>query len=127
MTVADTDVLVDALRGHEPSASRVASELQAGRLLTSAISRFELMSGAHTRSQQEAVRTLLSGIPALPLDDGAADRAAEVRKRLEKRGEGIGMADSLIAGIVLENGAALMTRNRKHFERVEGLRLASLG
>jgi len=36
------------------------------------------------------------------------------------------MADSLIAGIVLTPDAILLTRNRKHFERVEGLKLASL-
>jgi predicted nucleic acid-binding protein len=34
------------------------------------------------------------------------------------------MADSLIAGIVTSNGGALLTRNRRHFERVPGMRLA---
>ncbi len=36
------------------------------------------------------------------------------------------MADSLIAGIVLTTGATLLTRNRRHFERVPDLRLATL-
>ena len=36
----------------------------------------------------------------------------------------IGMADSLIAGIALTADLALLTRNRRHFERVEGLMLA---
>ena len=31
------------------------------------------------------------------------------------------MADSLIAGMVLEHGAALLTRNRRHFGKVAGL------
>jgi predicted nucleic acid-binding protein len=34
------------------------------------------------------------------------------------------MADSLIAGIALAQGATLLTRNRRHFARVEGLKLA---
>jgi predicted nucleic acid-binding protein len=34
------------------------------------------------------------------------------------------MADSLIAGIVLAQAATLLTRNRRHFERVAGLKLA---
>jgi predicted nucleic acid-binding protein len=38
----------------------------------------------------------------------------------------MGMADSLISGIVLQNGMGLLTRNRRHFERVAGLRLAEL-
>ena len=36
------------------------------------------------------------------------------------------MADSLIAGIAMTHDALLLTRNRKTFERVEGLKLATL-
>jgi predicted nucleic acid-binding protein len=46
-----------------------------------------------------------------------------VRRDLQKAGVPIGMADSLIAGIVLEHGGRLLTRNQRHFERVEGLPL----
>jgi len=35
------------------------------------------------------------------------------------------MGDSLIAGIVLANGGTLLTGNRKHFERVPGLKLSA--
>lgn len=38
----------------------------------------------------------------------------------------IGRADSVIAGIALARGAELLTRNRRQFERVRGLRLAAL-
>ena len=41
-------------------------------------------------------------------------------------GQTIGMADSLIAGIALAQGRILLTRNRRHFERVSGLELAEL-
>jgi predicted nucleic acid-binding protein len=46
--------------------------------------------------------------------------------KLEARGEGVGMADYLIAGICLARRATLLTKNRKHFERVPGLLLATL-
>jgi tRNA(fMet)-specific endonuclease VapC len=69
---------------------------------------------------------LLDPLITLPLNRTAADRAASVRKALERQGQGIGMADSLIAGIVLARGGILLTRNRKHFERVDGLKLATL-
>ena len=36
------------------------------------------------------------------------------------------MADYLIAGICLERGAILLTRNLDHFERVDGLKLGRL-
>jgi predicted nucleic acid-binding protein len=122
MIVADTDVLIDFLAGVEPLASRVAGEIEAG-LATTAVSRFELRAGARTPRQERAVSRLLEGLLTLPLDPTAADRAAVVRRSLEKAGIGIGMADSLIAGIALAHGARLMTRNRRHFGRVAGLTL----
>lgn len=123
MIVADTDVLIDFLAGVNPAFSRVRSELERGHLQTTAITRFELLSGAGNPKQEARIRDLLEAVPALPLDARAADCAAEVRRTLERRGESIGMADSLIAGIVLVHGGLLLTRNRRYFERVEGLPL----
>ncbi len=123
MIVADTDVLIDFL-AHKGLAERVAFELERGDLRTTAISRFELMAGARSVRQQAAVLDLLEALPTLPLDQAAADDAARVRRDLEAKGEGIGMADSLIAGIVRHHGGILLTRNRRHFGRVDGLTLS---
>jgi tRNA(fMet)-specific endonuclease VapC len=125
--VADTDVLIDYLGGHEPGAARIALELERGDLRTTAITRFELLSGARGSKQQEKILELLGVVGTLPLDAAAADRAASVRRALEEKGTGIGMADSLIAGIVLLADGILLTRNRDHFKRVEGLHLGRLG
>ena len=124
MTVADTDVLIDFLAGAEPAAEWVATELERGSLLTTVISRFELLSGARNQRQENSIRQLLAAVPTLDLGDEAADKAAEVRRLLDRSGASIGMADSLIAGIVLVHGAVFLTRNRRHFERVPELRIA---
>lgn len=126
MTIADTDVLIDSLRGAQPATAQVRTELERGSLCTTVISRFELLSGARTPRQEATIRELLAAIVSLPVDEEAADRAAQVRRSLERFGEPIGMADSLIAGIALARGAALLTRNRRHFGRVPGLRLVNL-
>ncbi|MBI1788443.1 MAG: type II toxin-antitoxin system VapC family toxin [Acidobacteria bacterium] len=123
MMVADTDVLIDYLGGHAPGAIRVAKEMERGRLRTTVISRFELLSGARDRRQEARIRVLLGAAPALPLDEQGADRAAQVRRALEQAGEMIGMADSLIAGITLAHGGTLLTRNQRHFSRVAGLQI----
>ena len=124
MIVADTDVLIDYLEGRQPGAQAVAAEIVTGRLQTTVITCFELLSCARRSRHQKVIQTLLDSIPALSLDRASAHRAAEVRLGLEQLGIGIGMADSLIAGIVLLHGASLLTRNRQHFERVPGLSLA---
>jgi predicted nucleic acid-binding protein len=36
-----------------------------------------------------------------------------------------GLADCQIAAVAIEDGAQLLTFNRRHFERVPGLRLAT--
>lgn len=126
MIVADTDVLIDFLAGRDPAAARIGFELERGDLRTTAITRFELLAGAKTRRQQAMVYDLLGALATLPLDSSAADKAADVRRSLEQEGKAIGMGDSLIAGILLDVNGILLTRNRKHFERVAGLKLGTL-
>ena len=123
MTVADTDVLIDYLTG-KGEANAVERLLRSGALRTTVITRFELLSGAKSEKQLTRLRQLLAAVPSLELDDAAADAASAVRRSLEEAGNPIGMADSLIAGIVTSNGGTLLTRNRRHFERIAGLKLA---
>ncbi|MBI5853709.1 MAG: type II toxin-antitoxin system VapC family toxin [Nitrospirae bacterium] len=124
LLIADTDVLIDFLAGHNPTADRIALHLEEGTLCTTTVTRFELLSGARTATQERRIRQLLEALPTLPLDDAAADQAAHVRQTMERNGTSIGMGDSLIAGIVLCHRGILLTRNRRHFEIVPGLNLA---
>jgi tRNA(fMet)-specific endonuclease VapC len=121
MMVADTDVLIDFLQGAEPAARRIGRELEHQALVTTVITRLELLAGARYDRQRHLIGELLSALPCLPLDEVAADRAAAVRQTLVADGVDIGMGDSLIAGIVLVHRGILLTRNRRHFERVPEL------
>ena len=123
MTVADTDVLIDYLAG-KGEADAVEQLLRRGVLRTTVITRFELLSGAKNPKQLALLIQLLEAVPSLGLDDPAADAASEIRRSLDRSGNPIGMADSLIAGIVVTNSGTLLTRNRRHFERVPGITLA---
>jgi predicted nucleic acid-binding protein len=123
MTIADTDVLIDYLAG-KGEADAVERLLLRGAIRTTVISRCELLSSAKNAKQLARLLQLLEVVPSLALDDQAADAAAGIRRSLERSGNSIGMADSLIAGIVTSNGGTLLTRNRRHFERVPGLTLA---
>ena len=123
MILADTDVLIDYLAGIPPITDQVSEYVDSDALHTSAITCFELLSGAREGKRGDAVRRLVARIPVLSLDRDAAVRAAVVRQRLERSGFPIPMADSLIAGIALTNDLPLLTRNQKHFRRIEDLRL----
>ena len=126
MIVADTDVMIDSLRGTDPAWSRIDLELSTGRLATTVITAFELLSGARRSTQRTRIEDLLSAMTILPLEPEAGEIATGIRRHLESRGEGIGLADYLIAGIRLSRNAMLLTRNRGHFQRVQDLHLATL-
>jgi tRNA(fMet)-specific endonuclease VapC len=99
--------------------------LSTGRLTTTSINAFEVLSGAVAKRDQKKVSVLLEAVVVLPVDGRAAELAARVRRDLEADGEGIGMADYLIAGVCLAHGAALLTRNLDGFRRVPDLQIAA--
>jgi len=119
--IADSDVLIDALRGRPSARARIAEALAAGTLATTAVTAFELRSGADSDRARAAIGLLLAPLEILPFDQAAAGAAARIRRELESNGQPIGMADYMIAGICLVRSAALLTRNREHFGRVSGL------
>jgi tRNA(fMet)-specific endonuclease VapC len=123
LILADTDVLIDYLTGVQPIADRVRTYIESDRLQTSAVTCFELLSGAREGRRGQKTRDFVEAVPVLPLDRESAARAATVRQTLEDHGFPIGMADSLIAGIAVVNDLPLLTRNRMHFEHIEGLSL----
>jgi tRNA(fMet)-specific endonuclease VapC len=127
LIIADTDVLIDYLAGTQPAADQVRAYAESDSLQTSAITCFELLSGARDNKRGNRVRRLVAAIPVLPLDREAAAVAAVVRQGMARSGASIGMADSLIAGVAMAHNLPLLTRNREHFENIQGLRLLPVG
>ena len=119
--IADSDVLIDFLRGHGEGARHVALELESRSLATTAITSFEIRSGAHSTKQRKSVDALLEAVIILPFGAEEARIAADIRIQLESHGQSIGMADYMIAAVCIANQGLLLTRNRKHFERIPDL------
>lgn len=88
MIVADSDVLIDALRGREPAKSRIAAQIRQGSLATTSVSVFELFSGVKDDIHRAKVERLLAALVLLPFDERAGIAAAEIRKTLESKGLG---------------------------------------
>ena len=106
----DTDVCIDHLRG-----SRVLSGATAGASY-SLITRCELFSGHAT--DEARVRRLLDALTEIGLDRALIERAGRLRRVLSLR-----TPDAIIAATALEYGLALVSRNRRDFANVRGLRL----
>jgi predicted nucleic acid-binding protein len=104
---------------------RIELEIKTGHLATTAINTFELLSGAKSAAEIEKVSRLLAALTVLGVSPEASERAAAVRRTLESQGQGIGLADYLIAGVCLVNGGVLLTRNQEHFGRVPDLKIGA--
>lgn len=126
LIVADTDVLIDALQGIPGVTGLVEDLLRARRLTTTAITRIELGFGAVKKKEKAQVEALLASVPVLPLDAEAAALAAQLGASLRASGTIIPMADLATAGICLTLDVPLLTRNRRHFELIDALRLAEV-
>lgn len=110
--LVDTDVFIDHLRG------AVALVPGRHRLHYSVVTRAELFAGN--------TATKLSGQLLAPFRELAVDRAVAERGGRIAREFGVRLPDALIAATALEHGLGLVTRNRKHFDPIRGLRLRSL-
>lgn len=127
MYLIDTDVALFAIRGNSVILRRLG-ELMGQDWAISAVAGYEIQKGIEanpsTRSSSKA-RSFLTDAEILPLSVDAASRAAWVYQALRSEGLSIGTADELIAGHALSLGATLVTNNRKHFEKVPGLKIES--
>lgn len=98
-----------------------------GRLTLSILTYYEVLSGLRyrdARKQLDGFQRFVARNTVLPLTERSAALAAERYGQLRQRGTPVDDIGLLIAGIALEHGLVLVTRNRRHFERIEGLTLA---
>ncbi|AIY89244.1 type II toxin-antitoxin system VapC family toxin [Geoglobus acetivorans] len=122
----DTDVLIDFLRGKGKIVEVIKKLEEEHELLTTSINIFELYYGAYRTGRERnvnAVDELADRLEILKLTERSAKISGRILAELESDGRAIDFRDILIAGIVIENEAALFTGNKKHFQRVKGLKL----
>ena len=121
----DTDTISFALRGQ----GAVADELRRrspSDVCTSSVVVGELELGAARRGSRKLRRELdglYSGLEVLPYDVEAARRYGRLAAVLLDDGVPIGVEDTMVAAHALSRGLILVTHNRKHFDRVRGLRV----
>jgi predicted nucleic acid-binding protein len=63
---------------------------------------------------------VLGGLEEVPVDRAIAQAAGRIRRAAQLQ-----VADALIAATAFEHDMPIITRNRRHFERVTGLTLRS--
>ncbi len=120
----DTNAVSNFLRGNNPAlTARMHQEFPYLRLSALVVAEREFGS-LHHRSglkYRRAFEALVASVPIEVFSREDAAHYAELRSYLEKRGQGIGPIDTLIAAQALRLGATVVTHNAKEFSRVPGL------
>jgi len=122
----DTDVLINHFRAKEP----LKLEIIAEGVGISIITLGELLYGTHKSDNPKTSLIRLEKdlvgirVNVENLNTAIMDQFARIKADLEKKGKRLEDFDLLIAATALVNNLILVTRNKKHFERIKGLKLA---
>ena len=125
--VVDSDVLIDLLRNEPDTAALIKSLETTHELGTTDINAFELYWGAYKSRKMEsevtAAKGLLNTLFLLGTNEAAMELSAKIISDLERQGNPTDLRDLFIASICIVHSLKLLTRNRKHFEKIRGLKL----
>lgn len=128
MQVLDTDLLIAFLNKDE-NALKAIAKIEAGleTLTTTVFNAHEVLYGSlltkNSSENYKLTREFLLNFKVLSYDLESMEAAVELKARMKKVGNPIGLMDEMIAGICLRNKASIVTRNKRHFGRVRGLKI----
>lgn len=125
----DTSILIESERGRldlEKFVDNGGNE----DFFISVVTVSELLHGVHravdqrVKTNREAsVESMLQQFVILDIDQVTARIHSKIWAELERAGEIIGQNDFWLAATCLAKGLMMVTANRKHFQRVPGLRV----
>lgn len=128
MVCLDTTFLIDLLRG-DNKISIILNKLERSEesVSISAASIMELVCGASSCKnilpEKEKVMKLLESMIVLEFNKDSAILAGEIGAYLRKEGNMIEVEDIIIGATAVRNNEVLITRNKKHFERIKELQI----
>lgn len=123
----DSDICIAYLKGEDVAVEKRLLSHSPDQLYLCSVVKAELLYGARYSQKVAAnlnkLERFFAPFNSLPFDDEAADQYGVLRAQLRREGRPIGGNDMMIAAIALAARAILVTRNRREFERVPGLRV----
>lgn len=123
----DTNVCIYFLKGLFPQLKNKILSVNPDTISIPAIVKAELLYGAEkSKKKEENLKKLSQFLLPFKIESFTDDETvlyAEIRNKLEKKGNIIGPNDLLIASIVLSHNGTLITNNTKEFSRIINLQI----
>ncbi len=123
IVLVDTSILIDYYRKTDKEKSIWISLVREGySFAVSAVTKYEIYAGA-TANQLVFWNKVFEAITVMPLDELSVDTAVTLNSTLKKKRKQIDLADLFIAVTAVAFNLPLVTLNRKHFGRIETLKV----
>jgi tRNA(fMet)-specific endonuclease VapC len=127
----DTDTCISLLDSREPEKQerilrrldRTAPTDVALSTITVSELAFGVENSRFRKANAAALDTFLLDFSILPFDEKASRETGKVRAELEKRGQRIGVMDTMIAAHARSLAMTVVTNNTVHFSKVGGLKV----
>lgn len=122
----DTDICIHVINAR-PEKLIQKFERHAAQICMSSIALAELLYGAEKSTRRQAsletVANFAARLEVMAFAEGAAVHYGQIRAELERAGTPVGTHDMLIAAHARSEGLVIVTRNRREFDRIAGLRV----
>lgn len=119
--LVDTDVCLDFFKDRGTGAAAMRMLLTQRRATLCAVTVYELYAGATRPERLRHLDALLAQVSLAGISPDVGRRAGTIYTYLRSKGDLIPSHDILIAATALELGMPLVSRNAKHFSRIDGL------
>ena len=132
MVCLDSSIIIDILRGKE-SVEAIEERFDSSdeEVFIPSPVIIELIRGIHLidsiknikEREIEEINNFLYSFVVLDFNKESAIKTGEIEAELRNSGEIIDLEDIMIGAIILQNNETLITRNKKHFEKIRGLKI----
>ena len=119
--VVDTSIFIEHLRAANKAGTTLQQLPDQSQLYVSSVTLYELHMGATTPSKWTDVQMVTEDIAVLFFDQAVAEKAALIYQQLKKTNQLIEFRDIFIAATALVNQLPVLTKNAKHFQRIQSL------
>ena len=121
----DTDQAIEYLKGNTAVTSKIESSEE--EICITPITVLELFYGAYRSAQVSRrvgeVRLFVNAFEVLPFNQLVYEQFGLLKAELAERGELLDNFDLVIASFCRAHNHILVTSNKKHFERIKGLKI----
>ena len=121
----DTNIVIAYFKGEQGISEKVLSRIEDIALSSLVVSELDYGAKASQKAQENLTKlySFIELVEIVPFDLDCAKVLGTIKSKLRLLGKPTGEVDALIAATAISLNATLITRNQKHFENIEGLKL----